>query len=256
MKLLAIQTKGGCAKSTMAQQVLATYFLSKQLPVTLAEIDDENLDSSFLTESQIKTEQVPFGTGSEASTVIESLLERMGENMVIDVGGNRTATAFIEAAGQGGLLETINAAIVPISAPGQDEINALRTIELLRKKCPKIKIVIAVSRQLVGSDNEFQAIFERYFNADALVDASDAIIYLPQIMALIHSRQLGRTLYEMAHYKEELASSMLDGMLESQKNGDSKTAIKYSRLRASVMQASDAMKFIESAHRTLDTLVA
>jgi len=90
MILLAIQTKGGVGKSTISQQVLAPYFLAKDEPATLIEIDDENLDSAYLHDSLVKAEQLPIGSGLTADRAIESLMARVNENLVVDIGGNKT----------------------------------------------------------------------------------------------------------------------------------------------------------------------
>lgn len=255
MLILTVQTKGGSGKSTSSQQLLATYFIANDMPVTLVEIDDENLDSAYLTQSAIKTEQIPLGASADASRIIEQLMERINENIVIDVGGNRTATNFIEAAGRSGFLSMIDIIVVPISSPGQDEVNALRTIKLIRKEAPDAKVVIVVTRQMVGSDEEFSSVFDRYFDRDELTEVSDGIMYFPQVMAMVHSRQLNMSLYEMAIQKDAIAAGLSKSMLEEQKKGNPKRAIHWSRIRSSVCESADVLKFIEQCHSRLDQLI-
>lgn len=253
--ILTIQTKGGVGKSTIAQQVLSTYFLANRESVSLVEIDDENLDSAYLKDSRIKTEQLTLGSSASAERVIEALTERVSENLVIDVGGNRTATNFIDAAGRAGFFSFVDLVVIPISGPGQDEINALKTIDLINEVSPETKIVIAVTRQMVRSDDEFNDVFRRYFNVDALEKAADGICYFPQVMAMIHARFLGMTLYEMVEIRDELLTDLSDRMVTAAKGGNKESAVGLSRVRSSVHESKDILPFITGCHQVIASVL-
>lgn len=256
MILLAIQTKGGVGKSTISQQVLAPYFLAKDEPATLIEIDDENLDSAYLHDSLVKAEQLPIGSGLTADRAIESLMARVNENLVVDIGGNKTATNFIESAGRMGFFSFVDVVVIPISAPGQDEINALRTAQLIKDVAPETKIVIAVTRQMVRSDSEFSDVFTRYFNADELKLTTGHICYFPQFMGLIHSRQLGKTIFEVAAERDEVLGTLTEEMVAASKAGKKERALNFSRMRASVHESRDILPYIENCHRVIDAAMS
>ena len=250
--ILSIQTKGGCGKSTCSQQILAPYFLAKNEPVTLIEIDDENLDSSYLLDSAVKTEQFSFGTSASAERVVESLFSRVNENLVVDVGGNRTATNFIAAAGRFGLFEYIDLVVIPISGPGQDETNAIRTANAIKAVAPAVKIMMVVTRQPARSDAEFDDIFKRYFDVEELEKITTHICHFPHVMAMIHSRYLEMTLYEMAIMRDKLINDLANRMMLAAKSGSTAAALKIGRVRSSVQESHEILPFIEACHRVID----
>ncbi len=146
----------------------------------LVEIDDENLDSAYLTKSKILSERLPMGASSSANHVIERLMQMPDKDLVIDVGGNRTATNFIHAAGETDFFSMVDLVIVPISNPGQDEENALQTIKAIKQANPETKIVLAVTRQMAQSQAEFEDVFTRYFRAEELLIAVGKVVFSPK----------------------------------------------------------------------------
>lgn len=255
MIILVVTTKGGAGKSTTSQQLAATYFLQKKEPVKLLEIDDENLDSAYLTDSKIKSERLPMGSSSTANHVIEQLMQMEEKNIVIDVGGNRTATNFIHAAGETDFFSMVDLVIVPISNPGQDEENALQTINAIKQANTETKIILAVTRQMAQSQAEFDDVFNRYFRANELLSATDEVVFFPQVMAMVHSRALAVTLYEMAHSKDTLLPALSEQMVSAKKSGDNQAAIRYSRIRASVVQSQSVLPFIQACHDKFDKVL-
>ena len=255
MIIVVVSTKGGSGKSTMSQQLAATYFLEKEEPVKLVEIDDENLDSAYLTKSKIFSERLPMGASSSANHVIERLMQMTDKNLVVDVGGNRTATNFIAAAGETDFFSMADFVIVPVSNPGQDEENALLTIKAIKQANPSTKIVLAVTRQMAQSQAEFEDVFTRYFRAEELLNVVEKVVFFPQVMAIVHSRALAVTLYEMALSKDSLLPSLSDQMVTAKKSGDTQAAIRYSRIRASVVQSQSVLPFIKACHDTFDLVV-
>lgn len=256
MIFVTLQTKGGAGKSTVAQQILATYFLRKNEKVTLIEIDDENLDSSYMVSSSIKIEQLKFGTGSTAANAVETLITRTNENLVVDVGGNRTATSFIAEAGDTGFFDFVDLVVIPISASGQDEINAVNTAEMIENVAPGTKIAIIVTRQNARSDEEFDLIFTRYFDVPTLRSMTPHITYFPQVMAMTHSRLLETTLYEMANRREELTAQLSEKMIIASKSADKAKSLHYSRIRKSVQESGQMLPFIENCHRMIDSALS
>ncbi len=75
-------------------------------------------------------------------------------------------------------------------------------------------------------------------------------------MAIVHSRALAVTLYEMALLKDTLLPSLSDQMVSAKKSGDTQAAIRFSRIRTSVVQSQSVLPFIKACHDTFDKVLA
>ena len=125
MTIAVVNTKGGASKSTVAFQVAAASFLAKNQEVQLIEFDDENKDSETFSSSKIESYQVEIGDGTDIEEVLKNtLLVSSSENLVIDVGGNKTTTIIIDGLKKTRLYRKIDLFIIPMSGGHQDLKNA------------------------------------------------------------------------------------------------------------------------------------
>ena len=113
-KIIVVNTKGGSAKSTTSFQVVGSYFLSKNLSAQLLEFDDENKDSEHFTKSTIKTDRVEVNGGDGLNDTLREWFLK-DENLVFDIGGNKTTTLFIEALKSSRMYKRVDLVIIHMS---------------------------------------------------------------------------------------------------------------------------------------------
>ncbi len=188
--------KGGAAKSTNAQQVAATFSLSKNREVTLYELDDENQDSASFTKTKIKTEQIKLGDYSGLTNQLRELFLGNKNDVVIDIGGNRTTTEFLKALNASRMYKKVDLFIIPITSGSQDVKNARDTFDAI--KGFGVPIIFSLSRcrheansgrvrfQYKGFFDEFKKDIAPYY----VLRDSDSIDL---------SRMFKKTVYELAH---------------------------------------------------------
>lgn len=145
IKLVVVNGKGGASKSTTSLQVASAYFLDKNLPVKLIELDDENKDSEHFTNSKIVTEQQIVDMGETLSNDLISIMAN-DENLVFDVGGNKTTTLFLNALKSSRMYRKVDLFIIPMSGGSQDVKNAFRTYETIKEIDENAKVIFALSR--------------------------------------------------------------------------------------------------------------
>jgi len=197
-KTIAIlNTKGGASKSTVALQVAAAYFLHKKEDVDLIEFDDENKDSTSFNESSIRTKQVKVGDGKDISQILrETLLDKNLQNIVLDVGGNKTTTIFISGLQKSSLYNKIDLIIIPTSGGEQDTKNAVKTYDLIKDF--KIPVIFALSR--VTNVNRLKWKYKDFF----LNFPNEKYIILHEGDVVELSRQNKQSIYEIAIDKDYL----------------------------------------------------
>lgn len=254
---LCVNTKGGVGKSTVAQQVAATYLLKKHGESTLFEVDDQNLDASYLRESKIKTVQIKLE--GKPSVVADQLFEKTANTpSVIDLGGNETAISVLGAITANGLIDVVDLIFVPVSSGAQDVVNAEKTIEAIQSKVPNAKIVIVLTRQPVKNTNPQDAYIQQYMRkAVRLAEATNSqLMIMPAIDALGDLRDLEMTITEIIPNAESLLDKFKDQALEMRKAGKMAEALDYSARRRAVSEAADAAKWIDELHNQIDELIA
>jgi hypothetical protein len=190
--IAVVNTKGGSSKSTVTMQVAGAYFLSKGLDVQVSELDDENQDSKTFTETAIKTEQVEVGDYKDLVTTLRKLLISKEINRVLDVGGNRTTTEFINALEKSRMFKMIDLFIIPISSGNQDVTNAIKTYELLKKFDTKIIFALSRSRHRQGSrvKLQYRSFFKHFKDEEYFILRDSDVVDL--------SRMMKKTCYELA----------------------------------------------------------
>jgi len=195
MNIAVINTKGGASKSTFALQVAGAYFLNIGKEVDLFEFDDENKDSKTFTNSAIRSTQIKIGDGKDISDILRnSLLEHKGENLVIDVGGNKTTTIFIDGLKKSFLYKKIDLFIIPMSGGSQDLDNAIKTHKMVESFGVPILFGLSRVRNTERLTYQYQDFFINFPTAPFVVLTDSDTIDL--------SRSLKRTVFEIAIDKE------------------------------------------------------
>lgn len=195
---IVIQTKGGVGKSTFAQQILAPFYFEKlNEKIKLLEIDDENKDSLTFHSTQIM--QTEMLKTQEIKKIDEIFFS--DENYIIDIGGNKTATIFLQELKKVNEFEKI-IFWIPLGIGEQDNLNAFDIYNKIKEINPNANIAFVLSR-VNTSDLEWEfvnffgheflpikfAIMEQLKNVDYVVIKSSTIIN--------NARYFGRTVYDL-----------------------------------------------------------
>jgi len=213
MNIAVVNTKGGASKSTVAFQVAAASFLAKKQEVQLIEFDDENKDSETFSNSKIKSSQTEIGDGTDIEEVLKStLLVPNDQNIVIDVGGNKTTTMIIEGLKKTRLYRKIDLFIIPMSGGYQDLKNAEKTYEMI--KGFGVPVIFALSRVRNPKRLQFQYgdFFRAFPNASYLILTESDVVDL--------SRRNKKSIYEIAFDLEgkKALETMLDEAFDADDN--------------------------------------
>ena len=216
MTIAVVNTKGGSSKSTSAFQVAAASFLAKKQEVQLIEFDDENKDSETFSNSKIQSTQVEIGDGTDIEEVLKStLLVPNDQNIVIDVGGNKTTTMIIEGLKKSRLYRKIDLFIIPMSGGYQDLKNAEKTYEMINGF--GVPVIFALSR--VRNPKRLQFQYGDFFQA--FPDAEYLILTESDVIDL--SRQNAKSIYEIAF--DDVEKKILEDALDEAFDADDNARI-------------------------------
>lgn len=202
MKIAVVNTKGGASKSTVSFQVASTYFLEKNLEVKLIEFDDENKDSEHFEKSKIISEQIEVGTGDGLNDMLRTRLLN-NDNLVLDIGGNKTTTLMINALSATRMHRKIDLFIIPMSGGSQDVINAFKTHKMILAMNENAKVIFALSRVRNLKRLSFQ--YKDFFSSDISLIYKHFILQDSDVIDL--SRNEKKSVYEIAldaEYKKKL----------------------------------------------------
>lgn len=195
---IILQPKGGVGKSTFAQQILAPFYYDKfNKKIKLIEIDDENKDSLTFYGTQI------MDTKMLKTQDIKNIDEIFfsDENYIVDIGGNKTATIFLNELKKVNEFEKIMFWI-PLGIGEQDNLNALETYNKIKEMNANANIAFVLSRAN-ATDLEWEfvnffgheflpiefAINQQIKNAEFVVVKSSPIVN--------NARYFGRTVYDL-----------------------------------------------------------
>lgn len=262
MLYVTFNTKGGGGKSTNAQQILATHNLAKFGKSKIHELDDENLDSAYLDRSAVEAEQIELGNiPDEFAGAVAAAFPYGAENLVVDVGGNRTTTIVIkELSRLTARAMMVDAIVIPISDNRMSVINAEKTLnaikasshgeELIKKTIISLNRVRATKAQ----DIDNAAIQWRFRNAINLIKDWDLPYFFVYDMDGIENlAPLGLTIYEIAQEREELISHLVKRVKEAFKEGDQDKVMALDDLQWGVnVAADDFWPLIKRSHEMLD----
>ena len=199
MIYIAINTKGGVAKSTTSSQVLANYLYGKNKQATrLIEIDDENKDSYTFSESKvINCEVIPT---TKLSTIDDIFYDN--EDVIIDVGGNKTATIFLNNLKKVGVFDKV-IFFIPLTNGQQDNLNALETYENIKSIDSKANVIFVLSKVLTD-DLEFEFLHffgHEFLDTDMAImkQVKDAKYFTVNNSVVVgHTRTFNKTIKDIA----------------------------------------------------------
>lgn len=218
--ILVINTKGGSGKSTTSMQLLAPWVLERTGKASLVELDDENHDSADFTDSAIQSERVRVGKEVDAEFAIDELVSRTDDAYVIaDIGGNRTSAMALQHIGARGYDAFIDLIVVPVSGPGQDVLNAKKTLDHVRELMPEYegKILMVMTRT---TSTDVRTVRRRMPDAFALLDREKLAgpIIMPTDNSFPMSRTLKMSVWEIAQQGEELKGQLRSAMRDARNN--------------------------------------
>lgn len=218
--ILVINTKGGSGKSTASMQLLAPWVLSRTGKAALVELDDENHDSADFTDSAIQSERVKVGKEVDAEYAIDELISRTDDAFVIaDIGGNRTSAMALQHIGARGYDAFIDLIVIPVSGPGQDVLNAKKTLDHVRKLMPDYegKVLMVMTRT---TTTDVRSVRRRMPDAFNLLDREKLAgpIILPTDNSFPMSRMLKMSVWEIGEQGDELKAKLRQAMKGARSN--------------------------------------
>ncbi len=240
MIYITINTKGGTGKSTFAGQMLSAflYIKNNNSKITLLEIDDENEDSSTFGKSDILKSKI-IATGS-IHMIDEIFFQE--EDIIIDVGGNKTATIFLKQMKHVGEYKNI-IWFIPLSAGEQDNLNALETYQEIKQLDPSAKIVFVLSNT---HTNDIKWEFLYFFGNPYLETSLAVMKQLKNVTYLIipfspiinYSRTFGKTILDVSNHKTDFRAKA-----KAEKESDKrKKFIFYNRVKNEAIAYMDHLK--------------
>lgn len=258
---LTVSTKGGAGKSSVSQQVLATYNLKEYGNCTLVELDDENLDSEYLSASDIKAEQIMLGDDpDDYSQAVASALPLDSESRVVDVGGNRTASIVIkELSRLNSRAEQVTAIAIPISDNRMGVLNAEKTLNVIKNSSngkmmlAKCFIVLNRVRNKRVKSIEDAALARRFRNAINMIKRWNLpVVIVHDLDGVENLAPLGMTVYEVSEVRDEIIATQNARMKKALEAKDEGEMIKVDDLQWAVNVATDDFNpLISQSHEQL-----
>ncbi len=201
MIYIVINSKGGVGKSTFSNQILAHYLYekNKKQKTKLIEIDDENEDSKILKDSEILTSKLI--STNKINTIDEIFLE--DKDVVIDVGGNKTATIFLKELENIELDDNVTFCI-PLGTGIQDVANAKDTQIAINKIQQNAKIIFVLSSNK-GDDieDDYVQFFGSKFIDTKFQINSDKYVVINYDSVLNNSKSFNKTYYDISNNKTD-----------------------------------------------------
>lgn len=199
MIYITINSKGGVGKSTLANQILPPYlFLKNYKKAKLIEIDDENNDSVIIDSSDI-LEANTIHT-KQIKTIDEIFID--DEDVIIDIGGNKTATIFLDEMKKIGEFDNV-VWFIPVGQGLQDTANALDTHKTIKTLDEDANIIFLLSNNR-SSDIKWE--YLHYFRnefldtpfaiPDNIKGAKHVVIKSADIVN--NAKTFGKTVYDIA----------------------------------------------------------
>ena len=252
MIYITTNTKGGVGKSTFMAQIASAYILRNSNTVQLIEIDDENKDCvTFAKSETLKTQML---STSKIPTLDELFIEEEGEDILLDIGGNKTSTIFLEEIKKVGEFESV-IWFIPLRSGEQDNQNALDTYYriIAMDKVAKVIFVLSDVRSddleyefLYFFGNEFlntpMAIMKQGFKVNYITIKSSPIINI--------SRSFNKTI-------KDISQGDINFKEEAKKTKDRELRRKYLFLNRVKNEAIEYMEDLEnSVFKELDKLLS
>lgn len=253
MIFITINSKGGVGKSTFANQILPAYlYLKNTQKAKLFEIDDENKDSLILSSSNILDATII--SSQNIKKIDEIFIDN--EDVILDIGGNRTATIFLEEMKKIGEFRDI-IWFIPVGQGLQDAANGLDTYHKIKELDNAAKIIFVLSNQKT-EDLEWEYL---HFFGNQYLDTQFAIpnhiedfdyITVPYSDIVNNAKTFNKTVYDISQNQSNFRELAKDAKLDN--NDDLKR--KYLFLNR---VKNEAIEYISNLKSTLflelDTLL-
>lgn len=262
---IVANSKGGGGKSTTSQQVLATYLLSRFGKASIKELDDQNLDSDYLTRSKIDVEQIILGDEiDEFALAVSKAIPLNSDGLIVDVGGNRTTNIVIrEISRLTTRAKQISAICLPISDNRMGVRNAEKTLEeiksspdgdVLLKKCFIALNRVRSKKAMTIDDPRILRRFRQAINLSKKWGLD--VMFINDMDGIENLAPLGKTVMEVAEMRKELIADLDTQMLDADKNGQEDLVILLDDLQWGVNVAThDFAPLIEESHKQLDVIL-
>lgn len=226
MKIIIINSKGGVGKSTTSMQVIAPFLYQHigNKKVNFVELDDENQDSTTFARSELVNAQQIKITGTDLdSKLLDIIIDN--ENIVIDVGGNKTTTFVIDSLSNTGIINALDLIVIPLGDGEQDASNAIKLYKKVRELNSDIKIVFVLSRVDIGMDLEMQffdffgdkqgRVDDRVGLIDQIAPGDQNLIKVKNSDVIKYSRAFGISAYELSERNiEEVKNKMKEALIK------------------------------------------
>lgn len=256
-RFLCITSKGGAGKSTIAQQVCATWLLTRLGPdaANLIELDDQNLDSRWLTDSQIKAQQIKV-EGDATYAVLELFRDNNLKPFVLDV-GNQTAPSAIKAMGKSKRLSAFDAIFVPVRDIGQDLKNAKDTVKEIFEADKDSKIVIVLNGIPRASQDPNDRRTKFYYE-DIIKYAKEQnfpLIIMPAVEGYGMCRNFGMSFIEIDKQAAEMTDKFNTACMQYEKEGNADASHQMMSMSFMVGTAEEGAKYVYNLHKQIDDLI-
>jgi len=244
MNIAVINSKGGVGKSTISIQVAASYLYDTfKLKANHFEFDDENEDNKAFEKSEIiNTFNEKVYRTNLRDRITDILLEY--ENIVFDIGANKTTTYFVDALKESGMMPKIDLFIIPLMDGENDALNAIKIFNTLKDEDASSKIIFALNRININRDiysqfNVFLGDKRGVFNDNGLIDQID-IMYREYISiedsdAVKYSKNFGLSIYELSALDRDISGEIKTAL----KNNESKETIRMLSFKKGVKDDCD-----------------
>lgn len=253
---VVINSKGGVGKSTVSNHLLSAYLYVKNNAekVKFYEIDDENKsvlrfkDSDVLDAALISTEMID-------SFIEDTFYDTT--DLIIDVGGNITATTFLHHLEEFGGFAAQAIYYIPLLDSDQDAANAERTYCRIREFDTKSKIVFVLNRCTNRDNKELvRREFMDFFGEDVLDvpgvprDENTYVLMINSSHIYRLAGRLGKTVLELS--KEDYEEAKNEISIERWNNKDNPLIEKEASLILFLLKQSNiAKRLINGEYKSL-----
>lgn len=219
--IAVLSTKGGVGKSVISAEVAAAYLASQGHKPTIRLLDDFNADDANYTDTAISFKRVAVESAEKLSDNFRHVIDTGETGVVIDVGGNKTTAAFIEALAFNDLaLSDLDLLIIPVADNGISITNALSTLDLFQEHETLLdagivsKIAICINR-VTDTDEEhlrehYFRVFEELIEPHNLAWLAVENLYGIETLSFLFKKTSYEVTQETSEWNEKLTEAILE----------------------------------------------
>ncbi len=261
-KIAVINTKGGVGKSTVSMQLIVPYLFQKsQTPISFFEFDDENEDSiSFEKSRLVWLEKVPV-LGKDLREELRDIL-LLENNIVMDVGANKTAVFVLDALIESGMIYALDAVVIPLMDGELDAASAINIYQKVKNANPEIKTLFVLNRwnEMRDIESQFDIFLgDKYgfFDTKGVINYIDEkdrnYAVLADSDAIKYSRAFGITLWEFANMELDIDKELKEAIAR----GASKEEVKVLSFKKSLKSDCESYKerILQKAFNKLEEIL-